>query len=109
VAEGRSDSINYSEYVSGQEIYPAETLFFPRQNACSGTYDASCLGYLGNFATPNPSDYHSFALCDGTNGLCTGRSFYAGAASDGTDIGVNVGVIDNARLKSQFNSSSYPQ
>src|SRR5436309_11795496 len=55
VAEGRSDSINYSEYVSGQEIYPAETLFFPRQNACSGTYDASCLGYVGNFGTPNPA------------------------------------------------------
>ncbi len=40
---------------------------------------------------------------------CTGRSFYAGAASDGTDVGVDVGAIDNARLKSQFNSSSYPQ
>ena len=109
VAEGRSDSINYSEYVSGQEIYPAETLFFPRQNACSGTYDASCLGYVGNFATPNPSDYHAFALCEGANVSCTGRSFYAGAASDGTDVGVDVGAIDNARLKSQFNSSSYPQ
>jgi hypothetical protein len=109
VAEGRSDSINYSEYVSGQEIYPAQTLFFPRQNACSGTYDATCLGYVGNFATPNPSDYHSFALCDGANASCAGRSFYAGAASDGTDVGVDVGAIDNARLKSQFNSTSYPQ
>jgi len=84
-------------------------LFFPRQNACSGTYDASCLGYVGNFATPNPSDYHSFALCEGANVSCAGRSFYAGTASDGTDIGVDVGAIDNARLKSQFNSSSYPQ
>jgi len=64
---------------------------------------------VGNFATPNPSDYHAFALCEGANVSCTGRSFYAGAASDGTDVGVNVGAIDNARLKSQFNSSSYPQ
>jgi len=56
---------------------------------------------VGDFDTPNPSDYHSFALCEGTDVSCAGRSFYAGAASDGTDIGVDVGLIDNARLKSQ--------
>jgi len=56
-----------------------------------------------------PAIITRLALCEGTDVSCAGRSFYAGAASDGTEIGVDVGLIDNARLKSQFNSSSYPQ
>jgi len=112
VAEGRSDSNNYSEYSNGTEIHPAQTLFFPPTNSCNGNYTSGCLGYAGDFATANPSDYHDFALCQGPgvpSAKCTGRSAYAGTASDGHDYGVDLNQLDLARVKSQFNSNSFPQ
>lgn len=112
VAEGRSDSNEYSEYFNGTEIYPPQTLFFPPTNSCNGTYTSGCLGYVGDFATANPSDYHDFALCQGPgvpSAKCTGRSAYAGTGSDGLDYGVDLSQLDLARVKSQFNSNSFPQ
>lgn len=112
IAEGRSTPANYSEYFSGVEIFPATTLFFPSTNSCNGNYTADCLGYVGDFATPNPADYHDFALCRGPgvpSANCTGRSAYAGTASDGQDYGVDVNQLDLARVKSQFSSNSFPQ
>ena len=112
VAEGRSQPGNYSEYFNGSEIFPAQTVSFPATNTCNGNYTAGCLGYVGDFATPNPSDYHDFALCQGPgipSAKCSGRSAYAGAASDGQDYGVDLNQLDLARVKSQFNSNSFPQ
>ncbi len=112
VAEGRSHPGNYSEYFNGTEVFPAQTLFFPPTNSCNGNYTSDCLGYVGDFADANPSDYHDFALCQGPgvpSSKCTGRSAYAGTASDGKDYGVDLNQIDRARIKSRFNSDSFPQ
>mgnify|MGYP001334080714 CR=1 FL=1 len=112
IAEGRSTSANYSEYFNGTETFPATTLYFPSTNSCYGNYTADCLGYVGDFATPNPADYHDFALCQGPgipSANCTGRSAYAGAASDGQDYGVDLNQLDLARVKLQFNSNSFSQ
>ena len=110
VAEGRNPK-SYSEYLGGVEIYPPLTLSFPSKNACGGLPDASCVGYAGDFATANPSDYHDFELCHGPGDpqACAGASYFAGAASDGSDIGALLNAIDQARLKLQFNQNSYPQ
>jgi hypothetical protein len=112
VAQGRGPIIDYSEYRNGIELFPAMTLAFPSVNACNGSFSAGCLGYVGDFASPNPADYHDLALCDGVGDPapeCSGASAYAGAAHDGTDIGVNLQQLDAARVKLQFNSNSYPQ
>ena len=112
VAEGRSDVSNYSEYFNGNEIFPPSTLFFPSTNSCNGNYTSECLGYVGDFATPNPADYHDFSLCQGPgipSPNCTGKSAYAGTASDGHDYGVDLNQLDLARVKLQFNSDSFPQ
>jgi hypothetical protein len=112
IAEGRSQPHNYSEYFNGTEIFPAQTLFFPSTNSCNGDYTSGCLGYVGDFATANPSDYHDFALCKGPGNpspKCTGRSAYAGTASDGQDYGANLYQLDMARVKLRFNSDSFPQ
>ena len=112
VAEGRSVPSDYSEYFDGIEMFPAQTLFFPPTNTCNGEYTSGCLGYVGDFATPNPTDYHDFALCQGVgvpSANCTGRSAYAGTGSDGKDYGVDLKQLDAARVKSQFNADSYPQ
>jgi len=103
---------NYSEYSNGVETFPANTLYFPNSNSCAGNYTAACLGYVGDFASPNPVDYHDFALCQGPgvpSAKCTGRSAYAGTASDGRDYGVDLNQLDLARVKLQFNASSFPQ
>ena len=112
IAEGRSQPDNYSEYFAGNEVFPAQTLFFPPTNSCNGNYTQGCLGYVGDFATANPADYHDFALCQAPgvpSANCTGRSFYAGSASDGKDYGVDLMQLDLARVKLQFNSNSFPQ
>lgn len=112
VAEGRSIPNNYSEYFNGLEIFPTQTLFFPSTNTCNGNYSSGCLGYVGDFATANPNDYHDFALCQGLgvpSAKCTGRSAYAGTGSDGQDYGVDLNQLDLARIKLQFNANSYPQ
>jgi len=111
VAEGRGPSSNYSEYRNGVEVFPSTTVSFPTTNRCSGVY-SGCLGYAGDFRTSNPADYHDFALCHGPgipSANCTGRSVYAGAASDGTDIGVDLNQLDQARVRLRFSASSYPQ
>jgi hypothetical protein len=110
VAEGRNLSA-YSEYFNGLEVYPPATVSFPGNNTCGGSPDASCLGYAGNFANANPSDYHDFQLCRGLGDPqpCIGRSYFAGAASDGGDIGALLDQIDRAMIKLQFNQNSYPQ
>jgi hypothetical protein len=99
----------YSEYFNGTEVYPPKTLFFPSANPCSGLMNTGCLGYANDFGLPVAQDYHDFALCHGTNdpGNCAGRSAYAGAASDGKDLGADIIQIDQARLKLRFNQYSY--
>lgn len=112
IAEGRSGVANYSEYFDGTEAFPPNTLYFPSTNSCYGDYTAECLGYAGDFGTPNPSDYHDFALCQGPgvpSANCTGRSAYAGTASDGQDYGVNLKQLDLARVKLQFSENSFSQ
>jgi hypothetical protein len=112
VAEGITDVKYYSEYLNGSETFPPQTVFFPPTNSCNGNYTQGCLGYVGDFATANPADYHDFALCQGPgvpSAKCTGRSAYAGTASDGTDYGVDLNQLDLARIKLQFNSNSFPQ
>ena len=110
VAEGRS-SKGYSEYFNGTEVYPPTTLAFSPRNSCGGILDASCVGYAGDFTSPNPTDYHDFVLCQGAGSpsACSGRSYFAGQASDATDIGADIYQIDRARVKLQFNENSFPQ
>lgn len=112
IAEGRTVPANYSEYFDGAEAFPTATLSFPPTNSCKGNYTADCLGYVGDFAAPNPVDYHDFALCQGPglpSANCTGRSAYAGTASDGKDYGVDLNQLDLARVKLQFNPNSFSQ
>jgi hypothetical protein len=112
IAEGVSTPANYSEYFDGSETFAANTLYFPITNSCNGNYTLGCLGYVGDFTTPNPADYHDFALCQAPgvpSANCTGRSAYAGTASDGQDYGVDLNQLDLARVKLQFNSISFSQ
>jgi hypothetical protein len=100
VAQGQNGT-NYSEYFSGVEIFPPfdtifsnlELMWWARQCNVSGVPQR-----LRTLCHGDPKDPIS----------CRGRSNFAGAATDGKDMGAVMSEIDQARVKLQFTQQSFP-
>lgn len=95
---------NYTEYGGIHAgASPPTTLYFPANISCAGANaDGTCVGMSGfmNGApfTWNPADYHGFALSPSS----LYRAGAADQASDGTDLGADIALIDNAQVSPQY-------
>jgi hypothetical protein len=106
----------YTEYnPAGSPVAPYSSLYFPRNDFTYGaTADATSIGFLGALNSPvsgtnacvsgtqvrginralDLADWHEYAL-DST-------SDYKGLATDGTDLGVAISLIDAAQTSTQY-------
>jgi hypothetical protein len=85
---------------------PPLTFHFPTTDYCTGAIPtAACIGFTGAMSLPTGpmpvalSDYHGYVL--------RSDSSFHSAASDGTDIGVNIPAIDAAQTTNLYVCTSF--
>jgi hypothetical protein len=85
---------------------PPPTFHFPTTDYCAGaTPTPACVGFTGAMSLPTGpmpvalSDYHGYVL--------RSDSSFHSAASDGTDIGVNIPAIDAAQTTNLYVCTSF--